>query len=208
MLFVLLAACMGERTSELPAGPEACLQDRSAVSAEDATLGFSAADVIALMQSSPPAGMSWDYAIFDVGTQVEVSALGQDGEASLVSVPEGEDCEAFPAELLAVPVQLTVSLAGGELSATFTEEVFAEAATPGGVHLWDSETGQSWDMSVGAELDAEIGAWLSSEHGVSSAPELILWFGGGSSTWADGELAAEILVDEQALRAWDGAWSL
>ena len=206
MLFVLLAACVGETTSELPSGPQACFQDRVTVSPEDMTLGFSAEDVVDVMQSNPSDEMAWDYAIFDIGNRVTVSAGGLDGEVSLVSVPGREDCGAFSAELLAVPTQFTVSLADGGLVGTFTEEVFADAATPGGVHLWDSETGQDWSMSVSTDLDAEIRDWLSVEHGVTSASDVVLWFGGGDSTWEDGELAVEILVDEQALRAWDGAW--
>lgn len=208
MLFLLLAACAGETTSELPSGPERCLQDRVAVSPEDTTLGFSAEDVIDLMRSSPSVEMAWDYAIFDLGARGSVSVGGLDGEASLVSVPAGAPCEAFSAALLAVPTQFTVTLADGGLVGTFTEEVFADAATAPGVHLWDSETGQDWAMRVSADLEPEIRDWLSTEHGVTGDPEVVLWFGGTDSTWQDGALAVEIRVEEQAFRAWDGAWTL
>ncbi len=208
MLFILLVACAGDTASEPFSGPNPCFEDRVAVGAEDTPLGFSAADVVDVMQANPSAEMAWDYAIFDIGSSVTVTVVGLDGEASLVSVPGGEKCATLPAELLAVPTEFTVSLADGALVSTFTEEVFAEAATPDGVQLWDSETGQDWPMSVDTALDAEIRDWLLAEQGVTSDPEVVLWFGGSRSTWQDGRLAVEILADDAGIGAWHGAWSL
>ncbi|MCK6523979.1 hypothetical protein L6R49_21435 [Myxococcota bacterium] len=208
MLFVLLFACIGDTGSEPYSGPNPCFEDRVAVGAEDTPLGFSAADVVEVMQANPSTTMSWDYAIFDIGTKVKVTVEGQDGEASLISVPGGEKCTSLPAELLAVPTEFTVSVADGGLVSTFTEEVFAEAATPEGVQLWDSETGQYWTMSVDTALDAQIRDWLLAEEGVTSDPEVVLWFGGARTTWEDGRLGIEILAGDAGIRAWDGSWSL
>ena len=176
MLFFLLFACIGDTSSEPFSGPSPCFVDRVAVGAEDTPLGFSAADVVDVMQANPSAEMTWDYAIFDIGSSVTVTVVGLDGEAALVSVPGGEKCAGLPAELLAVPTEFTVSLADGGLVGTFTEEVFAEAATPDGVRLSDSETGQYWSMSVDTALDAEIRDWLLAEEGVTSDPEVCLLY--------------------------------
>lgn len=208
MLLLFWLGCIGDTASEPFSGPNPCFEDRVAVGAEDTPLGFSAADVVDVMQANPSTEMAWDYAIFDIGSSVTVTVVGLDGEASLVSVPGGEKCATLPAELLAVPTEFTVSLADGALVSTFTEEVFAEAATPDGVQLWDSETGQDWPMSVDTALDAEIRDWLLAEEGVTSDPEVVLWFGGSRSTWQDGRLAVEILADDAGIGAWHGAWSL
>lgn len=208
MIIALLLACTNESTSEPIAGPNRCLAERTAVEAEDDSLGFSATEVTATLQASGPTTMSWDYTIFDIGAYMSVEVGGLDGAPTLVSVPDDESCAGLPRLLLAVPVQFTVALADGGLVALFTEEVFAEANEASGIHLVDAATGQDWPMTVSAELEAQISAWVVSEHGTTSPAEVVLWFGGNGRTWAAGGLGVELMVDESGVRAWDGSWAL
>lgn len=179
------------------------------VADDDASLGFTAADVLAALPA--PSGVSWELTRDDVAFTDTLALTGPAlaGTVRIVDLDSDPSCmlgATNGGSHLVVPVTLGVSIGGGEVDATGVVELWAAAADPALVKVH-----AGWDLPVeptGAYGDA-IDAWWAAEQ--ASHPEATGWIYHGAwvvpfGTWSELSLDIETRHDSSEVSSASALW--
>ncbi len=162
-VLLLLAACGGEtvhsggQSGQNDQGDEHCEPALTPIEADDRRLGFSADEVLTLLQDHRPVEVRWDQLTpgdASADLALTIAAAG----APAYAEPGGatESCvESAP--WLRVPVEMTLTLAGGEVVAAGTTVLDVGALELARVHLTPG-----WDLP--AELAGVYGTQLGAAY--------------------------------------------
>lgn len=217
LTLLVLPACAGQRdyeggqSGQNDGGDEDCQPSLSAMESDDRSLGFSANDVMALLQNRLPLEVLWtEMTPGDASTDIALAltAAGPPERAE----PGGDTLlcvEARP--WMRIPVDMSMTLAGGEVIANGTTVVDVGALDLGRVHL-------STVRNLPAEFSGEYATQLDSaftEFSGSYEPGTVHFDGAWvvlHRTWAEPVVAIEYLyhtpVAGGSSTVWRGSWSL
>lgn len=205
ILLVLLTGCGGQSGEN---GEGGCEPELTATSSSDATLGFSAEDVAALLSEHLPISVTWDEMTQGDATTDIALDLALAGEPSIAE-PGGETPTCPEADRwLRVPVTMDVSLGGGQVVASGLTELDVGALDLARVHLsagWDFPADLSGDYAD--QFDAYFEAEYASRGFTLDSTWVVL-----ADTWAEPTVDIEFQSTSSdagsAATAWRGTWVL
>ncbi len=200
--FLALVGCAG--TSEFNVG-DSC-GTVTPVAMDDASLGFEADDVLALVSTALPTSVVWDQ--ITAGVKSSDLAISLGGVADEVAILDEQGCyaDASPPPALVVPLEASVSMAKGELSA---EGLLTVAAY--GVDSLDRVELRTW-WELPATLTGEYEDGLTNEMESWSSDQVLDGvYVTGIGPWPEAGLDIEVQShSDDAIGAevlWRGHWT-
>jgi len=180
--------------------------------AETSSLGFSADEVVALLQGNLPSNISWEETATGSGAQDALAiSLIEVNETELeicVGIPMTESAFKEDTEFLRIPLQIQISIADGQVSSEGVSTIYAITLDEADIYL---------TMEEGAEVSgdyAEAGQnFIQSETSTSSDVNWTgtrLWLDG---SWLDASVVLSLEYQDAAnersvtANAWEGVWS-
>lgn len=209
-IVALVLGCQGESpftTGEGTSNMEQC-SETTAVESDDASLGFDANDVRALVSTTLPKSIVWDEITTGAkGADLEVSISGV---ADDVAILDEQECygDKTPPLALVVPLEASVSMAKGEVLAQGLLTVAAY-----GVESLDLvELRTAWELP--ATLSGQYEADLVDHMESGPFPDAVLdgVYVTAYGPWTEGPIDIEIQTHtDDAISAqvvWRGHWQL
>lgn len=184
-----------------------CQQTLAPIEADDASLGFTANEVLALLQAAPPEQIEWDELTLTDGTDtLRLDILGIADEVQLAT-PEGdgEFCPGGGVSLL-IPVQVEVVIGGDEVVSTGILPVYAGALDLAAIHM---EAGWQMPAELTGSYETAFQMFFESEY---ASQDLTLdgVYITTTSVWSEGamDIAFKASGAEMSLAgtAWRGHW--
>lgn len=205
---LLLAFALGCSQPPPVDAVEGCEPTLTATTAGDATLGFSADDVLAMLAGALPTEVVWDEMTQgDAATDVTL-ALAAAGDPALAE--PGGDTSTCPetGTWLRIPVGLQITLAGGEVTASGTIDLDAGALDAARVHLTPD-----WDLpaTLSGDYATQFDAFFADEY-ASRGFELDGTWIALARTWTEPVVDIELQATSPdaglAAVAWRGTWTV
>ncbi len=154
---LLLAACGGEpvhdggQSGQNDQGEERCEPALTAIEADDRHIGFSADEVLALLQEHRPVEVEWDQLTRGDASSDLALTLAAAGAPALAEPGGATELCVESAPWLRLPVEMTLTLSGGEEVAAGTTVLDVGALDIARVHLtpgWDLPADLSGDFAT------------------------------------------------------------
>lgn len=202
LLFVMLGCTAGEPTTSANFA-DVCATTFEPVGREDASLGFTAADVLSFLTLHRPTQISWDeWTAGQESASMELVFGEITGDVSLVTnAPDLGACRAETA--LRVPLEVEVTLAGGEVTMTGTLVVDALALDE--ASIWPFSDLNALPATLSGSYVTQLEEHIAErDHPEEDIVEQVRFIGVGP--WEAG--AVELAVDYPSSleSVWRGHW--
>jgi hypothetical protein len=201
MWTIFLAACSSDTTHVYD--DNMCVATLEPVADDDASLGFTAAEVVDLLRANLPSSVEWDE--LSLGAESASVAMVVDGIAGEVAVARWSgNCVKEPA--LRVPVDMTVTLAGGDVAGTGPVAIDATALDTDAIFPF--AVPDHVPVELAGDYFEDFERHHAEGHYADHAVSEFVFVGTGA--WADGYVDIEARYDSAgAVEAvWRGHWVL